>query len=174
MANRQPRPIPRSVRIFLVAFWGILCAAIAAAPLLQARGHDAAASWLHGIFSAVCHQDSARSFAVLGNPCAVCQRCSGIYLGLFFASLFPWELRLVRSPLRARRLWVAGATAPMLLDVLLSWTGLWAGSALARTATGALFGAMLASFLGPALGEIAAQARRSRQRVGPQVLGDPS
>jgi uncharacterized membrane protein len=174
MANRQPSTIPRRVRIFLVAFWGILCAAIPAAPLLQARGHDAAASWLNGIFSAVCHQDSARSFAVLGNACAVCHRCSGIYLGLFLASLLPWEFRPVRSSLPARRLWVAAATAPMLLDVLLSWTGWWAGSALTRMATGALFGAMLASFLGPALGEIWTQARPSRQWVGRQVWGDPS
>jgi uncharacterized membrane protein len=42
---------------------------------------------VYQFFSIICHQDPARSLHVLGEPLAVCTRCTGIYFG-FAASLW--------------------------------------------------------------------------------------
>jgi len=81
------RTIPVAPRLFLAALWGIICSAILAAPLLATFGHLLPAALLYSSFSPVCHQDPGRSFELLGHQLAVCHRCSGIYFGLFLASL---------------------------------------------------------------------------------------
>jgi uncharacterized membrane protein len=57
-----------------------------AAPLL-APSHPLTAMLIRGFFSRLCHQDSGRSFMVLGSPIAVCVRCLGIYCGASLGSL---------------------------------------------------------------------------------------
>jgi uncharacterized membrane protein len=43
------------------------------------------------IFSNVCHQQAARAWAPGGVPLALCQRCTGVYVGAaFFVCLLPW------------------------------------------------------------------------------------
>ncbi len=163
----RSRRIPPALRALLALLWGGVCACILAAPALAARGHLLAAAFLYSLFSPICHQYSARCFSLFGRQWAVCHRCSGIYFGLLVASFLPYELSIIREP-RRRRIWVACATAPMLLDVFMQLIGLWAGSATGRFTSGVLFGLMLSSLLAPALVEFLQQApwRRGHRDIG--------
>ena len=50
------------------------CVAIVAAPAFESHG-------LHALFSAICHQNPDRSWALGGESLAVCIRCASIYAG---------------------------------------------------------------------------------------------
>ena len=63
-----------------------LAATPLAAPLL-APAHPLGALLVRGFFSALCHQNPARSFWLQGSPAAVCVRCLGIYFGTVVGSL---------------------------------------------------------------------------------------
>ena len=139
------------LRVFLPAVLGMLCLAFVAAPWLEACGRLGAGAVLRAFFSLLCHQEAARSFSLLGHPWAVCHRCSGIYFGLFLLSLCPLRWNALVDEPRYRRVWIAAATMPLLLDALLPFAGLWINTAATRLATGALFGCMLASLLVRAL-----------------------
>jgi uncharacterized membrane protein len=88
------------------------------------RGLDA---W----FSLQCHRDEARSLVAS----AVCARCLGIYVGLALGAL------VARPALRPVRhvLWVLGAAAVLLADVLSEALRLRPAFAPLRFATGAAF-----------------------------------
>ncbi|NWG13035.1 MAG: DUF2085 domain-containing protein [Acidobacteria bacterium] len=64
-----------------------MCLLIIGAPLLAAQSNPLLSSIIYLLLSSACHQMPERSFAILGHPWGVCQRCAGIYLGLFAASL---------------------------------------------------------------------------------------
>jgi uncharacterized membrane protein len=115
---------------------------ILAAPILAAHAHARAASICYLLFSSLCHQLRERSFAIAGYSLAVCHRCTGIYAGLFLGSLLSNHYldRLIAGD--ARRALVFGATAPILLDALLPYMGIWTSSSTTRCATGLLFGTM--------------------------------
>ncbi|MCA9605539.1 MAG: DUF2085 domain-containing protein [Myxococcales bacterium] len=104
------------------------------APMLWPDG--AAAISARMIFSGLCHQDPARSFAIDGHPMAVCHRCTGIYFGLAAGALA--ALAFLPDPSR-KRYWAAGI-APLALQVLLAW--IWPALDLfwLRTLTGAIAG----------------------------------
>ena len=120
-------------------------------------------------FAPVCHQLPSRSFAIGGVPLAVGHRCLGIYAGLLAGTL-AWPLLAARL-----RSWIeqrAGALiltagTPTALDWALGMAGLWASTALTRTATGALLGAAL----GLALACTAAQVGAHR---GAAVAVEPT
>jgi uncharacterized membrane protein len=117
--------------------FGFICALVIAAPVLAHRSASAGAI-VYLFFSPICHQIPERSFAFLGHPVAVCHRCSGIYLGLFLGSLIENSF-MHRSP-RIRRIWVLSGMTPLLLDLILPLTGIWAGTYLIRFLTGLIFG----------------------------------
>ncbi len=105
-------------------------------PLLWPDGPAAlGARW---VFSGLCHQDAARSFAVDGHAMAVCHRCTGIYLGLSLGALLAVGVRLDPA---YKATWLAGAT-PLALQVLAAWA--WPGLDLwwLRAATGLIAGAV--------------------------------
>ncbi|MCB9592564.1 MAG: DUF2085 domain-containing protein [Sandaracinaceae bacterium] len=117
-------------------------------PALLPDGPAAAsARW---VFSGLCHQEVARSFAIDGHPMAVCHRCAGIYAGLAVGALLALALRL--DPGR-KRLWL-GAAAPIAVQVLLGWIwpalDLWWLRVATGLATGALGGLLLATALATA------------------------
>jgi uncharacterized membrane protein len=163
--------IPLAPRLFLAGCWGGICAAFLAAPVLAAKGHRWAGGLLYSLFSPVCHQVPARSFALYGHPCAVCHRCAGIYAGLLLASLLPYEIAFVTRDPRRRRWWAAGALAPLLLDTLLPFAGVWTNTADSRFMTGLAFGAMLGSLLAPAVAELLNETPWSRRRLGAGAPG---
>ena len=63
-----------------------LAASPLAAPLL-APEHPLSALLVRNFFSALCHQNPARSFWLGGSPAAVCVRCLGIYFGVAIGSM---------------------------------------------------------------------------------------
>src|SRR5687767_6864982 len=52
-----------------------------AAPLAQVNDLHWFSSAVYGAFGRVCHQIPERSFHVVGQPLAVCARCTGLYVG---------------------------------------------------------------------------------------------
>jgi uncharacterized membrane protein len=163
--------IPPAPRVFLPIFWATVCVAMLAAPLLQAHGYSLAAALVYALFAPVCHQNPTRSFFLLGGKWAVCHRCSGIYLGLFLASLVPYDLSVVIGSARWRKVWIICATVPLLLDVLLPFAGLWHNTPASRVASGMLFGAMLSSLLASALAELVHEAPWKRSRHNADAVG---
>ncbi len=171
MKSNSLQTIPIVIRTSLLLFWGGVCAAFISAPLLEACGHFFAAGMFRAIFSLTCHQDAARSFTLLGHPWAVCQRCSGIYFGLFLFSPLPLQWNAVVRVPRYRRAWVMAATTPLLLDVLLPLAGLWINTPASRLVTGVIFGCMLSSLLAPALTEFMREAPWRRAGTGVHAQG---
>lgn len=172
MKHPQPRKIPLSIRSFAAILWAVVCAAFLAAPLLETNGHKWAAALLYALFSPICHQSPTRSFAFFGYSWAVCHRCSGIYFGLLVGSLIPFGGNSILQSPRVRRLWVICGVAPLLVDVMLQFSGVRTNTPLSRFLTGLLFGAMLSSLVLPALAELTEDARRRHKRMG--ALGGTS
>lgn len=129
-----------SVRRWLAGLWGFICLLILIAPILAYYLFPILSSAAYLIFSGVCHQIPERSFWISGHPLAVCHRCTGVYLGLFLGSLME-TFPVHRSP-RHRRNWLIAAMAPLLLDALLPYIGLWQSNPFSRFATGLLLGAV--------------------------------
>lgn len=104
-----------------------------------------AARW---VFSGLCHQDAARSFALDGHAMAVCHRCTGIYVGLALGALLAVAWRV--DPSR-KATWLAGAT-PLALQVLAAWAwpalDLWWLRAATGVIAGGTGGLLLASAVG--------------------------
>lgn len=142
-----------AVRAALLVIWGSLSFMAVAAPYCAAHSLDAFAATLYLFFAPVCHQDPGRCFSLGGYSWALCHRCSGIYFGTFLASLSPLgSLSMLRSP-GQRRMWVIGASAPLLLDALLPYIGVWINTPWSRFSSGLLFGVMLSTLLLPGLTE---------------------
>jgi uncharacterized membrane protein len=162
-------------RFFLIALWGLVSISILAAPLARARGLSTAAGIVYLAFAPVCHQLSERSFTLWEYPWAVCQRCSGIYLGLFAGVLF-YRRALEKLALpSARRFVVVGMTLPLMLDVMLPLTGVWTNGPPSRFATGFLFGAMLSLLLVPGFSEFLREAPWKQAHVNaPHTQGGSS
>lgn len=154
------------LRLFIAAIWLSLVALIVAPPVLAHRAHFAGASAIYFMFSGVCHQIPERSFAVWGIPFAVCHRCFGIYLGLAIGSL----IKFPSGAAVKRRLWVAAATLPLLVDASLPFTGLGNNIPAGRFLTGLLFGTMLGSVFLQGILELAQKAPRQRLICKGEVL----
>ena len=147
-------------RLALILLWGALAAATVAAPLLAAHSDSFLAAMIYLLLSPACHQNPDRSFFLLGHPWAVCHRCSGIYLGLFWAAVFSSRLPSAPGSCSQRRTRVALGTLPILVDSLLPFTGMWTNTPWSRFATGFAFGVMLSSLLVPGVSELFSRCPR--------------
>lgn len=115
----------------------LLGACVAALALVFAPPFLIAAGWpyaelLHWLAHPVCHQIAERSFHFMAEPMAVCQRCTGIYVG-FALGVALWP----HLPSAAR--WLADhprALVFFLLPVGIDWA--LDGTAASRFATGAI------------------------------------
>jgi uncharacterized membrane protein len=157
-----------SARILLAGTWGLFCATILAAPILAFYSCHKTAVCLYFSFSGICHQIPDRSFFLLGHSLPVCHRCSGIYLGLLLGSLI--DGRFVQRSRRARRVWIFSACVPMFLDFVLSYSGLWAGTAHTRFFTGMWFGCLMSALLVRGVAEFLANAPWRRLATGSSPL----
>lgn len=137
----------RAYRILVSVSFAALCLTIVAPAILKHIGLGSFTPWLYFFFSSVCHQSSERSFFLIGSPLAVCQRCSGIYLGLFLGSLPILKWRDLGGDLKRRRMCVLGASLPLILDAGLPFLHIWRNSAASRFTTGLIFGVMLSGLL---------------------------
>ena len=145
-------------RFFLITLWTLICLLILAAPIGRAHGFSTVPGLAYLMFAPVCHQLPERSFTLWGYPWAVCQRCSGIYLGLLAGALFHCKVFEKLAGHSARRLVVVAMTLPLMLDVVLPLTGIWINLPFTRFATGFLFGTMLSLLLVPGVSEFLREA----------------
>lgn len=106
---------------------------------------QAAVRWA---FAPACHQLPARSLHLGGAPMAICDRCTGIYLGVVLGvagtgwgrsgwKALGWYSRYV----------LLGAAVPLGLDWVGPVVGLWANGPYSRAITGLVFGVVAASFV---------------------------
>jgi uncharacterized membrane protein len=101
-------------------------------------------------FSALCHQSPERSFALWGEPLALCARCTGIYGGLIAGIVIYPLLRSIERTDLPRRGYLVLALGPMAIDFLLGLFHVIENTLLSRCTTGAMAGAGLAFYLVPA------------------------
>jgi uncharacterized membrane protein len=162
-------------RFFLIALWCSVCVLILAAPMIRAHGFSTAAALVYLGFAPVCHQVPERSFTLFDYPWAVCQRCSGIYLGLLAGALFHWRALEKLARPSARRFFAVGMTLPLILDAMLPFTGVWTNGPPTRFATGFFFGAMLSILLVPGVSEFLREAPWKQTHVNvPHTQGGAS
>jgi len=145
-------------RAVLIFVWAMLSLAIVTAPCLAAHSHPAAAALLYLFFSPVCHQNPLRSFTLEGYQWAVCQRCSGIYLGVLILSLLPGLTSGMMCAPGRRRIFVFGASTPLLLDAVLPLTGIWTNAPWSRFTSGMNFGTMISTLLLSGITQFLAEA----------------
>lgn len=149
---------PAKLHSMAALLWFAVCLLVIGAPMLAANRHLAAASITYSFFTRICHQMPERCFALAGYPFAVCHRCFGIYLGLAFGSL----ITQLPGIFRKRRVWIAAATIPMLLDASLPLIGIGDNTPSSRFGTGLLFGLMLATIFMQGIRELLYGARQRR------------
>ena len=141
--------------LVLVGFW---CAGTLLAPLLSSA-LPGVSKFLYSFYSPICHQMDSHSLHVPGGKAGVCARCFAIYWGFFGSLLLYPTLRTLNASTLPSRGWIIIAVGPMLLDVLLTLSGLHESTLVTRTLTGALFGLIMPFYLLPPLLEGVAQLR---------------
>ena len=100
--------------------------------------------------SAVCHQMAERSFIFDGMQMPLCARCTGIYIGAFFAFCFFFLKKRMGNgrPFSITQALLTGlAVLPVGIDGVGSYLGFWESSQLMRIFSGSLVGAVVPGFL---------------------------
>ena len=110
----------------LLAGSTLWCLSIIAAPVFGL-------SWVYEFFSRICHQDPARSWAILGRSLPVCIRCASIY-SAFTVSLWvgiKTNVRWLRASLvlMLAEFVMARVLGLLTVPVSLAWLGALAGTA---------------------------------------------
>jgi len=136
----------------VVLVWVLL---ILLAPLAKANGFTQISAPLYHFFSYLCHQIPDRSFHIEGEQFGVCSRCFGVYFGIFAGfAIYPlWRKIDDIEPIS--RIWLALSVIPIGVDWALTIFGVWANTFTSRFVTGMILGAACATFIVPAIVEIA-------------------
>lgn len=103
--------------------------------------------------SFICHQLPSRSLYAGNMMLPVCARDTGIYAGIFSSVLFLLLFRRMKAqkpPGTAVSVFMCVFMLPMIIDGLLSYTGVIETNNITRLFTGALFGIPIPFFLVPA------------------------
>jgi uncharacterized membrane protein len=160
-----------STRLYLIAaiFTALWCAGILGAPLLKHAGEEKLAEVCYSFFSRVCHQDDARSFHLEGEKLGVCIRCSAVYFGFLIVVALLLALRLPRSSMVRRWIFIS-AISPMIMDIVLNDSGVRLSTTVSRVVTGGLFGAAMPWFVLPLFVEACVQII-NRARIHPPLAG---
>ena len=106
--------------------------------------------FLERMGSAVCHQMAERSFIWGAGTMPLCARCTGIYMGVFFAlCFFLWKKRLDgNKPFTTKQsMLMLLCIVPMAADGFCSYAGLWESNQFLRILTGSLIGAVVPGLL---------------------------
>lgn len=113
-------------------------------PLLSAKWQ----SIVFHVFSPVCHQIPVRSPHIGGVQLAICDRCTGIYLGLVLGvATVGWGRVLWRSAGQYSRFVLLGSLLLVGIDWLGAFLDLWTNGPVIRASTGLVFGVVAASFV---------------------------
>jgi uncharacterized membrane protein len=142
--------------IVFVLLTGLWCGGILLAPALHSS-YPAASSIVYSAYAPICHQIDGRCYHLLDAKWGVCIRCSAIYFSFFFSLLAYPLFRRLSSSATPGRSWVLIAVVPMVIDVVLNFTGVHSSSPLTRAITGLLFGSILPLYIVPPLLEAVAQ-----------------
>lgn len=103
---------------------------------------------VRGCFEPVCHQIPSRSPHLYGVPIAICDRCTGIYLGLVLGVAGTrWGQGLWRFLGAHGRYLLLGSLVPLGIDWIGPILGLWGNGPLSRAVTGFIFGGIAASYV---------------------------
>ncbi len=148
--RRQALKVWSSFAILAMA-WVFL---IVLAPLAEANNLTSVSNPVYKFFSFICHQIPDRSIHFHEHALAVCSRCFGVYLGLFFGFVGYPFLRRIEETEPLPRFWLFLAMIPMAVDWLLGFFEIWENTHLSRFLTGAILGTACAIFIIPALVEI--------------------
>jgi len=138
--------------------------AVVAAPLAMANGHSSFAGSIYKAFHFVCHQRPERSFHLAGYQFAVCARCTGLYSGLAFATLFYPLVRSLKSTETPSPIWLFLSALPLAIDFGLGYFGVWENTFPSRFVTGALLSATAVFYILPGLVQLAALGKLKRPR----------
>ena len=139
------------VWLFVASASVFVTAAIIGAPLARSATHIGFANTIYQTFSHVCHQLPERSFFIGGHPFAVCARCTGIYAGFALSSLlYPLTRSLKQIETPARK-WLFVGAAPLAVDFVIEFSGLFHNTHLSRLLTGSILGAVTVFFVMPGL-----------------------
>lgn len=106
--------------------------------------------FLERMGSAVCHQMAERSFIWGDGKMPLCARCTGIYIGVFFAlCFFLWKKRLEgNKPFSTKQIVLTlCCILPVAADGFCSYIGLWESNQFLRILTGCLIGAVIPGLL---------------------------
>lgn len=141
-----------SVGLAAVSVWVL---AILLAPLAKANDLGNISSPIYHFFGFICHQQAGRSFHVAGEQFGVCSRCFGVYFGLLLGfAVYPlWRNIAEIEPLP--RVWLFLSLIPITIDWSLTMFGIWENTHLSRFVTGLILGLACATFIVPAVIEIA-------------------
>ena len=146
----------KSRRLLVSAVPASFGAAALSAPAFSALSFPLVAWAIWQFFSPVCHQDSARSFWILGAPVAVCARCLGIYLG---AAVGAW----IPAPRRTLLFALATAATANLFDIMseaAAWHGNWM---IVRFSLGFALGGTIAALIAGSAGVSPATMKRANR-----------
>jgi uncharacterized membrane protein len=141
-----------AIGLAVVLAWVLL---IVIAPLAKLTGFSGLSSSLYHFFSFACHQISGRSFHIDGEQFAVCSRCFGVYFGLFTGfAIYPlWRDITDVEPLP--RFWLFLSLIPITVDWSLTMFAIWENTHYSRFITGLVLGFACATFIIPAIVEVA-------------------
>jgi uncharacterized membrane protein len=73
--------IDRILYLYILMATITWCALLILAPVLRHLHHQEYSFFIYAFFSKICHQLPERSFYILGEKFAVCERCTAIYFG---------------------------------------------------------------------------------------------
>jgi uncharacterized membrane protein len=119
----------------------------ALAPVLATAGHGVLASAVYALHRPLCHQRPERSFHLLGEKMACCERCFAIYGGAALFGLAFFTLRGLR-PLAWSRFVLC--CLPMAVDGVTQLLGLRESNSALRVVSGGLFAVSTTSTTAPA------------------------
>jgi uncharacterized membrane protein len=159
----QTGSLRRPLVMWIVAAAGSLAmiSLIVGAPLAMDAGHPFWGLMIYRAFSYVCHQIPERSFFIAGHSFAVCSRCTGLYAGFTAATVFYPVVRSLRQTETPPRKWLFIAAAPLAIDFVLGYLGIWDNTHYSRFASGALLGAVAVFYVIPGLMDLSLREWRA-------------
>lgn len=143
--------------VVVVLLWVLL---ILVPPIAQYEGLQNISNPLYTFFSYICHQIPERSFHILGHQFGVCSRCFGVYFGLLVGFLIYPLWRRIDDIEPPTRFWLFLSLMPIGIDWSLGVFGIWENTHLSRFITGLILGVACATYIVPALVDIARNLSR--------------